>query len=273
MIFWPRLQADRISRDCRPAIRRQQAPARASAAIRPMPRSAESISASRITGTMPPGTTRWARPTGGGIGSDYAAGPAKPRRLRRNRRRKPRLPRCAVGQGRPRSRGRAGGGGRGRPGSTSCRISRARCSAHAAAGQSRGNIDRWPKIPAPEYPGRYGGVEREMWRQTRAAQDPEPGLMDMIDSGRLRLNAANWHAMLNDPALIALGRSRMDDRREGIDPGAEQYGTEQPGPVLAVGHLHTEPAAPSLPIPPTRWRRRSGIARSAGRCGSAGQSY
>jgi hypothetical protein len=76
-----------------------------------------------------------------------------------------------------------------------------------------GKIDRWPKIPAPEYPGRYGGVEREILRQTRDAQDPSPGLMDMIDSGRLRLNEANWRRMIGDPDLIALGRSRIEDRR------------------------------------------------------------
>jgi hypothetical protein len=75
----------------------------------------------------------------------------------------------------------------------------------------KGNVDRWPKVPAVGYPGRYGGVEREIRRQTRDAQDPSPGLMDMIDSGRVRLNAANWQRMLNDPALIALGRSRIED--------------------------------------------------------------
>ena len=101
-------------------------------------------------------------------------------------------------------------------------------------GKKTGNIDRWPKVPAPAYPGRYGGVEREMLRQTRAAQDPSPGLMDLIDSGRLPLNEANWRAMLNDPSLIALGRSRMDDRREGIDPGAEQYGAFIPAPGPAA---------------------------------------
>jgi hypothetical protein len=90
-----------------------------------------------------------------------------------------------------------------------------------------GKIDRWPKIPAPEYPGRYGGVEREILRQTRDAQDPSPGLMEMIDSGRLRLDQANWDRMLNDPDLIALGRSRMDDRREG--------GSPDPGPAVAAG--------------------------------------
>jgi hypothetical protein len=90
------------------------------------------------------------------------------------------------------------------------------------------NIDRWPRLPAPNYPGRYGGVEREMLRQTRVAQDPKPSLMEMIDSGRVRLDQANWDRMLNDPDLIALGRSRMDDRREGIDPGAEQYGAFMP---------------------------------------------
>ena len=72
-------------------------------------------------------------------------------------------------------------------------------------GDSADNIDRWPKMPAVDYPGRYGGVEREMLRQTRAAQNPIPGLMDMIDSGRLRLNEANWHRMISDPDLIALG--------------------------------------------------------------------
>ena len=56
---------------------------------------------------------------------------------------------------------------------------------HAADGQDGENIDRWPKVPAPEYPGRYGGVEREMMRQTREAQNPVPSLMDLIDSGRL----------------------------------------------------------------------------------------
>jgi hypothetical protein len=105
------------------------------------------------------------------------------------------------------------------------------------------NIDRWPKGPAVDYPGRYGGVEREMLRQTRAAQDIRPSLIDLIDSGRLPLNAANWHAMLNDPALIALGRSRMDDRRDGIDPGAEQYGAFIPPPAPAA-----EPPDPTSPM-------------------------
>jgi len=77
------------------------------------------------------------------------------------------------------------------------------------------NVDRWPKMPAVNYPGRYGGVEREYERQTREAQNPVPSLMDLIDSGRLPLNAANWHAMLNDPSLIALGRSRIEDRVNG----------------------------------------------------------
>jgi len=96
------------------------------------------------------------------------------------------------------------------------------------------NIDRWPKIPAPNFPGRYGGVEREILRQTREAQNPVQSLIDLVDSGRLPLNAANWHAMMNDPGLIALGRSRMDDRREGIDPGAEQYGAFIPAPAPAA---------------------------------------
>ena len=95
------------------------------------------------------------------------------------------------------------------------------------------NVDRWPKVPAPEYPGRYGGVEREYERQTREAQNPVPSLMDLVNSGRLRLTP-NWRAMLNDPSLIALGRSRMDDRREGIDPGAEQYGAFIPAPGPAA---------------------------------------
>jgi len=103
-----------------------------------------------------------------------------------------------------------------------------------------GNIDRWPKIPAPNFPGRYGGVEREMLRQTREAQNPVPSLIDMVDSERLPLNAANWHAMLNDPSLIALGRSRFEDRREGIDPGAEQYGAFISAPAPAA-----EPPDPS----------------------------
>jgi hypothetical protein len=76
-----------------------------------------------------------------------------------------------------------------------------------------GNIDRWPRIPSVEHPGLYGGVEREIRRQTRAAQDVIPGLIDLIDSGWLRLNEANWNRMINDPELIELGRSRIEDRR------------------------------------------------------------
>jgi hypothetical protein len=91
-----------------------------------------------------------------------------------------------------------------------------------------GDFGRWPKVPAPDYPGRYAGLGREMKRQMREAQNPSPGMMDMIDSGRLPLNEANWNRMLNDPSLIALGRSRMDDRREGIEPGASQYGVFMP---------------------------------------------
>ena len=106
-----------------------------------------------------------------------------------------------------------------------------------------GDFGRWPKVPTPDYPGRYGGVGREMKRQMRAAQDPAPSLMDLVDSGRLPLNEANWRAMLNDPSLIALGRSRMDDRREGLDPGAEQYGAFIPAPGPAA-----EPPDPRNPL-------------------------
>jgi len=112
------------------------------------------------------------------------------------------------------------------------------------------NVDRWPKIPAVNYPGRYGGVEREIERQTREAQNPMPSLIDLIDSGRLPLNAANWHQLINNPSLIALGQSRIEDRREGINPGAEQYGTEQPGPVLPVGTYIPTPASAAEPPDP-----------------------
>ena len=89
------------------------------------------------------------------------------------------------------------------------------------------NVDRWPKLPASEYPGRYGGVERESEWQTRQAQNPMPSLIDLVDSGRLPLNAANWHAMLNDPALIALGRSRMGS----VDEPAPAPAAEPPDPT------------------------------------------
>jgi len=105
------------------------------------------------------------------------------------------------------------------------------------------NIDRWPKVPAPNFPGRYGGVEREMLRQTRAAQDPVPALIDLVNSGRLPLNAANWDRLINNPDLIALGRSRFEDRREGIDPGAEQYGAFIPPPEPAA-----QPPDPTSPM-------------------------
>jgi hypothetical protein len=33
------------------------------------------------------------------------------------------------------------------------------------------NVDHWPKVPAPEYPGRYGGIERELLRRRRRRPD------------------------------------------------------------------------------------------------------
>ena len=119
-----------------------------------------------------------------------------------------------------------------------------------------GKIDRWPKIPAPEYPGRFGGVEREMLRQTRNAQDPAPGLMEMIDSGRLRLNAANWKRMISDPDLIALGRSRMDDRRDGIDPGAEQFAAAPEPPTDPANAMARALGYGSIKRPPLRVGRQ-----------------
>jgi hypothetical protein len=89
------------------------------------------------------------------------------------------------------------------------------------------DFGRWPKVPTPDYPGRYAGVGREMKRQMREAQNPAPTLMDMIDSGRLRLNAANWHAMMNDPDLIALGQSRMGT----VDAPAPEPAAEPPDPT------------------------------------------
>jgi len=90
-----------------------------------------------------------------------------------------------------------------------------------------GDFGRWPKLPTPDYPGRYAGVGREMKRQMREAQNPMPSLMDLIDSGRLPLNAANWHAMMNDPSLIALGRSRMGT----VDEPAPVPAAEPPDPT------------------------------------------
>ena len=56
----------------------------------------------------------------------------------------------------------------------------------------------------------------------------------------------------------------MDDRREGIDPGAEQYGVFMPAPV--AGRRATR----SRQI---RWRRRSGTAQSSGvLCGLAARA-
>jgi hypothetical protein len=77
-------------------------------------------------------------------------------------------------------------------------------------GRGDPRIGRWPKVTAPDYPGRYRGLEGGIKQAIRNAQDPAPTLMDMVDSGQLRLNA-NWQRMLNDPALIALGQSRMRD--------------------------------------------------------------
>jgi hypothetical protein len=57
--------------------------------------------------------------------------------------------------------------------------------------------------------------------------------MDMIDSGRLPLNEANWHRMISDPDLIALGRSRMADRRDGSD-------MPEPEPNVAEGPPNPE---------------------------------
>ena len=74
-----------------------------------------------------------------------------------------------------------------------------------------GNFGGWPKLPTPDYPGRYAGVGREIKRQTQEAQNPAQSLIDLVDSGRLRL--PNWDRMINDPSLIALGRSRIEDRR------------------------------------------------------------
>jgi hypothetical protein len=74
-------------------------------------------------------------------------------------------------------------------------------------GKGDPNIGRWPKVPAPDYPGRYRVWKAQSNSGQRAAQNAEPTLMDLIDSGRLRLNAANWQRMLSDPALIALGQS------------------------------------------------------------------
>jgi hypothetical protein len=90
-------------------------------------------------------------------------------------------------------------------------------------GRGNPNIGRWPKAPAPDYPGRYRGLEGAIKQQTVEAQDVRPGLMDMIDSGRLRLNEANWHSMLNDPYLIAMGQSRIEDRNQPSDYGPWDY--------------------------------------------------
>jgi hypothetical protein len=88
------------------------------------------------------------------------------------------------------------------------------------AGPGQGHTyGRWPKVPASDSPGRYSGLGREINVRTREAQNPQPTLMDMVDSGQLRLNAANWHSMLNDPYLTALGQSRIEDRRQPSDYG------------------------------------------------------
>src|SRR5262249_39339231 len=81
------------------------------------------------------------------------------------------------------------------------------------------NFGRWPRVPAPNYPGQYIGLGGAIQNATRAAQNPLPSLMDLIDSGVLMVlidkgvlpePSLRW---LYDPRLIAMGRARIEDRR------------------------------------------------------------
>jgi hypothetical protein len=106
-------------------------------------------------------------------------------------------------------------------------------------GRGDPNIGRWPKVTAPDYPGRYRGLEGGIKQATRNAQDPAPGLMEMIDSERMRLNQANWRRMLSDPRLIALGRSQMEDRRD--QPPAGRLPTDPPWGYIPDPSIIPEP--------------------------------
>lgn len=50
----------------------------------------------------------------------------------------------------------------------------------------------WPKAPTPDYPGMYAGYGREIQRQNRERQNLAPLLMQMIDTGALKLNEKAW---------------------------------------------------------------------------------
>ena len=74
--------------------------------------------------------------------------------------------------------------------------------------------------------------------------------MDMIDSGRVRLNDANWRRMLNDPRLIALGQSHIEDRTNGrdipaparpVDPGVSPGPDNLMAQALGYGSIAPRP--------------------------------
>lgn len=121
-------------------------------------------------------------------------------------------------------------------------------------GKPTTSLDHWPRLPSPQFPGGYGGVEREMRRQTALAQDPMPTLMDWVDSGQLRLTP-NWQRMLHDPALIALGQSRIEDRNLPSDYGPWDL---PPMPDRTPNEMSQQLGYDAIrrPVPPTPLPRR-----------------
>ena len=72
---------------------------------------------------------------------------------------------------------------------------------------------KWPRVPSKDFPGQYIGFGGAISNETRRAQDPVGSLMDLVDTVGLRINPQGWKRMLADPRLQALGRARIEDRR------------------------------------------------------------
>jgi hypothetical protein len=95
---------------------------------------------------------------------------------------------------------------------------------YAPRATGKENFGKWPRVPSPDHPGQYICLGGAIQNATRAAQNPLPSLMDLIDSGVLMVlidkgvlpePSLRW---LYDPRLIAMGRARIEDRRNEPPP-------------------------------------------------------
>jgi hypothetical protein len=115
----------------------------------------------------------------------------------------------------------------------------------------------WPKAPAPDYPGRYAGIGREIQRQQRKEEEARYAFPGVLGKA-MPINPQNWDNFLaNTPRSTNIEDRRFSDPTMQGDVSIPSY-QEGGRAVYQIGGRATADAQAS-----PAWRRTSSKVRRA----------